>query len=214
MQPAVLPAARHTAHAAPALRHARRWVSAAAPGGPRRRRRAAAAPLPCTLAGHSAQCAPAAHVKVRAPPVFPRRCGKPSGRARRCPWRRRLALARTRRDARQRRSGWPWRRSLRWRRVDRWRAGAGRWQALRKQGKAPARAWGRWGGVREVFAVGRSLRSIRPPLAPALRAAKDVRPSALSPSPPGECQGVGPARRLARPTRQSARLSAAWHRSG
>ena len=47
------------------------------------------------------------------------------------------------------------------------------------------------------------------PLAPALRAAKGVRPSALSPSPPGAFQGVGPARRLARPTRQSTRLSPA-----
>jgi hypothetical protein len=47
------------------------------------------------------------------------------------------------------------------------------------------------------------------PLAPALRAAKGVRPSALSPSPPGAFQGVRPARRLARPTRQSTRLSPA-----
>ncbi len=68
------------------------------------------------------------------------------------------------------------------------------------------------GGVREGSAIGRSRRSIRPPLAPALRAAKGVRPSALSPSPPGEFQGVGRARRLARPTRQSTRLSPAWQR--
>jgi hypothetical protein len=80
------------------------------------------------------------------------------------------------------------------------------------RGKAPARAWGRCGGVREVSAVGRSLRSIRPPLAPVLRAAKGVRPSALSPSPPGELQGGGPARRLARPTRQSTRRSPACQR--
>ena len=71
---------------------------------PRRRRphreqaghRAAAAPPPCPRAGHRAQCAPAAHVRGRAPPVFPRRGGKPSGRplvaaARSAP--RRLALA-------------------------------------------------------------------------------------------------------------------------
>ena len=60
--------------------------------------------------------------------------------------------------------------------------------------------------------VGRS-RTIRPPLAPALRAAKGVRPSVLSPSPPGELQGGGPARKLARPPRQSAPLSPTWQRS-
>jgi len=57
---------------------------------------------------------------------------RPGGRARRCPWRRRLALARTRRDARQRRSGWPWSSARRWRRGARWRAGAGRWLALER----------------------------------------------------------------------------------
>jgi len=80
------------------------------------------------------------------------------------------------------------------------------------RGKAPARAWCKWGGVREGPAVGRSLRSVRPPLAPALRAANGVRPAALSPSPPGEWQGVGPVRRRARPTRQSTRLSPACQR--
>ena len=97
-----------------------------------------------------------------------------------------------------------------------WPAGAlarGRGRHCAGRGKAPARAWRRWGSVRQVGTVGRSLRSIRPPLAPALRAANGVRPSALSPSPPGECQGVGPARRRARPTRQSAPLSPAWQRS-
>src|SRR5882724_9469704 len=97
-----------------------------------------------------------------------------------------------------------------------WTAGAlvrGSGRHCAGRGQAPARAWCRWGGVREGSAVGRSLRSIRPPLAPALRAAKSGRPSALSPSPPGEFQGVGPARRLARPTRQSALLSPAWQRS-
>jgi hypothetical protein len=43
-----------------------------------------------------------------------------------------------------------------------------------------------------------ALRALRPPLAPALRAAKGVRPSALSPSPPGEFQGVRPAPLAAR----------------
>jgi hypothetical protein len=96
-----------------------------------------------------------------------------------------------------------------------WTAGAlvrGSGRHCAGRGKAPARAWCRWGGVRKVSAVGRSLRSIRPPLAPALRAAKGVRPSALSPSPPGECQGGGPARRRARPPRQSTRRSPAWQR--
>jgi len=68
------------------------------------------------------------------------------------------------------------------------------------------------GGVREGSAIGRSRRSIRPPLAPALRAAKGVRPSALSPSPRGELHGGGPARRRARPPRQSTRLSPACQR--
>jgi hypothetical protein len=58
----------------------------------------------------------------------------------------------------------------------------------------------------------KALRALRPPLAPALRAAKSVRPSALSPSPPREGQGGGPARRLARPPRQATRRSPACQR--
>ena len=65
------------------------------------------------------------------------------------------------------------------------------------------------GGVRCRHA----LRALRPPLASTLSAAKGVRPSASPPSPPGERQGVGPARRLARPTRLAAPLSSACQRS-
>lgn len=105
--------------------------------------------------------------------------------------------------------GWPWRRARRWRRVDRWALvqGGGRHCAGRET--APARAWRRWGSVRQVGTVGRSLRSIRPPLAPALRAAKGVRPSALSPSPPGEAKVCG---QLRSPHGQAAPLSPACQR--
>jgi len=198
--------------------------------------RAAAVPPPWPLAGHRAQCAPAAHVRVRAPPVFPRRGGKPSGRplgaaARSAPPRRAgaagaLAAAASPGSPAPGRQAAPlappWHASTAPDGPEAapcagvaWTAGAlvrvgGRHCAGR--GKAPARAWCKWGGVREGPAVGRSLRSVRPPLAPALRAANGVRPAALSPSPPGEWQGVGPVRRRARPTRQSTRLSPACQR--
>jgi hypothetical protein len=45
---------------------------------PAARWRAAAAPPLCLLAGHSAQGAPAAHVRDRETPVFPTRWGKPA----------------------------------------------------------------------------------------------------------------------------------------
>jgi len=86
--------------------------------------------------------------------------------------------------------------------------GSGRHCAGRQT--TPARAWRELeGGLHCRHA----LHALRPPLASALSAAKGVRPSASPPSPPGECQGVGPARRLARPTRLAAPLSPAWQRS-
>ncbi len=88
---------------------ARRLLSCFLPPVGRRRRRGA---LLAARPGSAARGAPV----------------RPGERARRCPGRRRRALARTRRDARPRRAGWPWSSSLRWRRVDRWRAGEGRWQ--------------------------------------------------------------------------------------
>jgi len=111
---------------------------------------------------------------------------RPGGRARRFPWRRRLALALKRRDARPRRSGWPWSSSLRWRRVDRWRAGAGQWQARRRQGNGACSCLARVRGWRVVCTVG--MRSA--PFGPLwrLRSAplEDSLRSASPPSPPGK----------------------------
>ena len=109
-----------------------------------------------------------------------------------------------------RRSGLPGSSSLRWRRVNRWRAGQGQWQARRRQGNGAYAVPGAgMGSVREVSAVGRSLRSIRLP--PGSGAEGRERRAALSSVAlsPGAFQGVGRARRLARPTRQSTRLSPA-----
>ena len=87
-----------------------------------------------------------------------------------------------------RRSGWPWSRSLRGRRVARWRAGAGQWQALRRQGQRACSCLARVRGWRVVYTVGMRyapfgplwrLRSV--PLEDSLR-------SASPPSPPREAK--------------------------
>ena len=62
----------------------------------------------------------------------------------------------------------------------------GQRQALRRQRKGRLLVPGESSGLARGVHCRHALRTLRPPLAPALRAANSGRPSALSPSPPGE----------------------------
>jgi hypothetical protein len=137
---------------------------------------------PCPLAGHRAQCAPAAHVRGCESPVFPRRGGKPSGR----PLVAAVPLAATSPSSQA----------------------PGRQAApLAAACQASAAPAGPWCALSEC-----APRLEAPSGSGAQGRERRAALSSVALSPRG-VQGVGPARRLARPTRQAAPLSPACQRS-
>jgi|GEM_PF-4604522 len=170
---------------------------------PRRRpRHAARQPLRCAAraAPLCSQPGPAAR-RAAARSALPRRAGAAVPRA--------AAGLGKGRAARPRRAGWPWSSALRWQCVDRWRAGARQWQALRRQGPGACVAL-KWcaGGVRcrQVATLHQA-----PSGSGAQGRERRAALSSVALSPRG-VQGVGPARRRARPTRQATRRSPACQR--